>query len=310
MHKYWLRVGQAVEALHDVHWLLLVRTHLYKLKDTHSQGMRANMRSSDKIAALNDQTKQAARGYRAARSALVGLGKEVKRDELECTLQPLAEDGVRGLPQSWFHDPERKKKGKKRQKVKRQERPVSWIWAPTGERWDPADDVAMNEGMYTFCTGWSQPELISRTNQLCVSNGRRRARAMRWAEEVDLLEEEMRCIGEFLKWRSRWWMERVDGRGAPEGPQHEGKAAYATHQAAIQATLATEFAGKWAGLADLIRRGRAGELLEEGESDEKAEVEEEEEEDAADDSGEEEEAIPALPSQTVKATYVDKVLAM
>ncbi|KAF8187853.1 hypothetical protein K438DRAFT_1764563 [Mycena galopus ATCC 62051] len=132
---------------------------------------------------------------------------------------------------------------------------------------------------------------------------------MCWAEEVDLLEEEMCRIGEFLKWRSRWWMERVDGRGAPEGPQREGEAAYATRQAAIQATLATEFAGEWAGLADLIRRGRAGELLEEGESDEKAEVEEEEE-DAADDSGEEEEAIPALPSQTVKATYVDEVLAM
>jgi hypothetical protein len=38
-HEYRLRVGQANEALHEVRRLLLVRTHLYKLKDTHSCGV-------------------------------------------------------------------------------------------------------------------------------------------------------------------------------------------------------------------------------------------------------------------------------
>jgi hypothetical protein len=38
-HEYRLRVGQANESLHKVRRLLLVRTHLYKLKDTISRGV-------------------------------------------------------------------------------------------------------------------------------------------------------------------------------------------------------------------------------------------------------------------------------
>ncbi|KAJ6449671.1 hypothetical protein C8R45DRAFT_769344, partial [Mycena sanguinolenta] len=72
-----------------------------------------------------------------------------------------------------------------------------------------------------------------------------RACAMRWAEEVDLLEEEMRRVREFLKWPSDWWTMRVDGRQVSAGPQREGEAAYATRQAAIHATLAAEFAHEW-----------------------------------------------------------------
>ncbi|KAJ6452171.1 hypothetical protein C8R47DRAFT_1083819 [Mycena vitilis] len=71
MHEYRLRVGQAEEALHELRRLLLVRTHLYQLKDVHARGVRANMRSQDKIAALNGQAKRAAAQYRAAREALV-----------------------------------------------------------------------------------------------------------------------------------------------------------------------------------------------------------------------------------------------
>ncbi|KAJ7200471.1 hypothetical protein B0H12DRAFT_975913, partial [Mycena haematopus] len=72
-----------------------------------------------------------------------------------------------------------------------------------------------------------------------------RARAMRWQEEVDLLEEEMRRISQFLRWRSEWWSGKVDRRGLGEGPQREGETAYAIRQASIQATLADEFAREW-----------------------------------------------------------------
>ncbi|KAF7371413.1 hypothetical protein MSAN_00778000 [Mycena sanguinolenta] len=291
MYEYRLRVGQASEALHDVRRLLLVRTHLYKQKDAHARGVRANMRSSDKIAVLNEQIKRAARAYRAARAALVTLGKEVNRREWENTLLPLAEDDVRGLPQSHFHDPERKKKKKHSKKKarlarKERERPVSWIWVNRGQGWEPGDDVAMNEAVR-------------------IEWAKTRARAMRWAEEVDLLEEEMRRIEAFLRWRSDWWMKRVDGRRLPAGSQREGEAAYAIRQAGIHATLAAEFVTQWQGLADLIRRGRAGELAEADEE----EVAEEQDEDEEEDS-EEEEPIPTLPQRTVKPTYVDEVLVM
>jgi hypothetical protein len=144
-HEYRLHVGQANEALHKVRRLLLVQTHLYKLKDTHSRGIRANMRSGDKIAALNQQVWRAAAQYRGARMALEALGRELSKKEWEWTLLPLREDDIRGLPQSQFHNPERKKK--KRARVKKGvERELSWIWVNRGERWEPGDDVAMNEG--------------------------------------------------------------------------------------------------------------------------------------------------------------------
>ncbi|KAJ6607278.1 hypothetical protein B0H10DRAFT_1631100, partial [Mycena sp. CBHHK59/15] len=72
-----------------------------------------------------------------------------------------------------------------------------------------------------------------------------RARWMRWAEEVDLLEEEMRRIKQFLTWRAGWWQTQIDQRGLPDGPQREGETVYALRQASFQAVLCTDFADKW-----------------------------------------------------------------
>jgi hypothetical protein len=145
---------------------------------------------------------------------------------------------------------------------------------------------------------------------------------MRWAEEVDLLEEEMRRIIEFLRWRAGWWKERVDMRGLPEGPQREGETAYAMRQANIQATLASEFLADWAGLAQLIEDARAGEVVAVGEAevanggDSASDAEDGEEAGEASEAGDgedeedEESPISKLPQRAVKSAYMDEVLAM
>ncbi|KAF7345208.1 CxC2 domain-containing protein [Mycena sanguinolenta] len=241
-HEYRLRVGQANEALREVRRLLLVRTHLYKLKDTHSRGMRANMRSQDKIAALNNQIERASAQYRVARAALVTLGKILGCSEWQRTLQELKADDVRGLPQSQFHDPERKQKKSKqrRRKKSRVERPVSWIWVTQASEPDPADEKAMNEAVRI---DWAKT----------------RARCHRWREEVDLLEEEMACVLRYCDWRSQWWAQQRERRQVDE-IQSEGETAYATCQAAIQMQLARGFSEEWAHLSVLIREGRADRL--------------------------------------------------
>ncbi|KAF7358304.1 hypothetical protein MVEN_00879800 [Mycena venus] len=215
-HEYRLCVGQVNEALHEVCRLLLVRTHLYKLKDTHSCGVQVNMCSGDKIAALNQQVWRVAAQYRGACTALKALGRVLNK-EWEWTLLPLREDDIRGLPQSQFRDPEHKKKKRARVK-KRVKRELSWIWVNRGKQWEPGDDVAMNKAVR-------------------IEWAKTRARAMRWVEEVDLLEEEMRHMRQFLVWWEEWWKAKVDRRGLPEGPQHEGETAYALCQAGIQAAL-------------------------------------------------------------------------
>ncbi|KAJ7790154.1 hypothetical protein B0H14DRAFT_3571055 [Mycena olivaceomarginata] len=294
LHEYRLRVGQGEEALHEVRRLLLVRTHLYKLKDTHSRGVRANMRSQDKIAALNGQVQRAADQYRAARSALVVLGGVLRRNEWERTLRVLNADDVRGLPQSKFHDPERKKKGKSKRrgkKLRREPREVSWIWLTQGGQYDPGDKAAMNEALTAVRIDWAKV----------------RARCHRWREEVDLLEAEMARVTRFLDWRAQWWREQVGRRTALTIAQSEGETAYALRQAGIQEQLARGFAEEWETLPALILRGRAGELSE-------AAVGETLEEDGSDEDGasdEEEEApIAEVRQREIKSTYVDEVLAM
>ncbi|KAF7353234.1 CxC2 domain-containing protein [Mycena sanguinolenta] len=241
-HEYRLRVGQANEALHEVRRLLLVRTHLYKMKDTQSRGVRANMRSQDKIVALNNQIERAAAQYRVAWTALATLGAVLRRREWERTLKELKADDVRGLPQSQFHDPERKKKSNKRRRRKkpRVERPVSWIWITQAGEPDPADGPAMNEAVRI---DWAKT----------------RARCHRWREEVDLLEEEMARVLRYCDWQSSWWMQQ-QGRRQVDNTQLEGETAYAVRQAAIQTQLARGFLREWAHLPTLIRQGRAEEV--------------------------------------------------
>ncbi|KAJ6538601.1 hypothetical protein B0H10DRAFT_1856886, partial [Mycena sp. CBHHK59/15] len=227
--EYRLRVGQANEALHDIRRQLLVRTNAYKYKDRHARGVRANTRSGDKIDALNDRIRRSAEQYRAARRGLVVLGQTLEMDKWERTLKPLKEEDVRGMPRAM--------QAKKR-RVKDKE--LSWIWVVQGKDLEAGMAPAMNEA-------------------LRIEWAKARARWMRWAEEVDLLEEEMRRIKQFLTWRAGWWQTQIDRRGLPDGPQREGETAYALRQASFQAALCTDFADKWKDLPELIRKGRAGE---------------------------------------------------
>ncbi|KAJ7709422.1 hypothetical protein B0H16DRAFT_1745825 [Mycena metata] len=184
--------------------------------------------------------------YRAAREALVALGRVLKRNEWERTLKPLADADVRGMPRATFGDPERQKATKqpKRRRVKRARvaktpTAVSWIWMAQARLPEAGESAAMNEA-------------------LRIEWAKARARALRWTEEIDLLEEEMRRILQFLAWRSEWWMDRVESRGLAERAQLEGETAYALRQAVFHADLAEHFATLWVGLPELIRRGRDG----------------------------------------------------
>ncbi|KAJ6613763.1 hypothetical protein B0H10DRAFT_2222002 [Mycena sp. CBHHK59/15] len=84
-----------------------------------------------------------------------------------------------------------------------------------------------------------------------------RATALHWAEEVDLLEEEMRRITQFQKWRAEWW----DNLAGKRPPPHRmrltnGNRAYARKQADIQRKLSAQFQDEWKDVADFISMGR------------------------------------------------------
>ncbi|KAJ7114174.1 hypothetical protein C8R43DRAFT_1091380 [Mycena crocata] len=246
-HEYRMRVGQANEALDEIRRQLLMCTHLFKVKDAYSRGVRENMRSGDKIEVCNDRIRRMTAQYRAAREALLVLGRVLEKDEWEKTLMPLLDADVRGMPRATFGDPERQKATRhtnrrrvlKKRKTSKRTAPatVSWIWIVQAQAVKPGEPAAMNEA-------------------LRIEWAKARARSLRWTEEVDLLEEEMRRIAQFLLWRSEWWVGRVDLRELPEGPQREGETAYAMRQAKLHADTRMHFLVLWKDLPVLIQTGR------------------------------------------------------
>ncbi|KAJ7145055.1 hypothetical protein C8R43DRAFT_953505 [Mycena crocata] len=260
-YEFRLRVAQGYEALDDIRHELLVRTHLYKFKDRYVRGVKANTRCQTKIETVEEKTRRSSARYRAARQALVALGRQLKKKEWEAALRPLLPADVRGMPRALFQDPERKKmlqrKGpaaKRAAEAARQEAKasMSWIWISPG-----VEDEDGERGM---------------SEALRINWAKTRARFMRQKEQVDLVEEEMRRIPEFLEWQAGWWEDLIGTRPlAPEdevdenpdityAPRHrayqEGNKAYAKRQAGRLRSLAAQFKNDWRDVPDFISMGR------------------------------------------------------
>ncbi|KAG1896738.1 uncharacterized protein F5891DRAFT_958214, partial [Suillus fuscotomentosus] len=70
-------------------------------------------------------------------------------------------------------------------------------------------------------------------------------RMMRWKEEVELLQEEMRHVLQFLQWHALWW-DNIAHLCTLLGAKKEGVVAYATRQAQICHNLGSKFEASWA----------------------------------------------------------------
>jgi hypothetical protein len=81
---------------------------------------------------------------------------------------------------------------------------------------------------------------------------------MCYAEETDLLEEEMRRMLQFFQWCADWWRARVGLRAAQQDEAlREGHGSYALKQAACQDGMRASFEDQWRGLARLVADVRA-----------------------------------------------------
>ncbi|KAJ7434610.1 hypothetical protein B0H11DRAFT_1757333, partial [Mycena galericulata] len=260
--EFRLRKAQADEALEEIRHQLLIRTHLYKWKDRFARGVKANTRCQTKIEGVEERIRRGSERYRAARRALVGLGRELKDDSWEATLRPLLAEDVRGMPRALFQDPERKKlllkKGPDARRRAAQagaeaKAKMSWIWRAPGVEEDEGGAQGLNEALRME---WAKT----------------RARFLRQREQVDLLEEEMRRTLHFLRWKAEWWRTMIGVRpaapadedeadaGTAYAPKHqaygEGNQAYAERQAKRLLKLAGRFEKEWEDVEDFISMGR------------------------------------------------------
>ncbi|KAJ7795160.1 hypothetical protein B0H14DRAFT_2391995 [Mycena olivaceomarginata] len=216
-YEFKLRKGQAVLALNEMRGNLLLRTHEFQYRDG-VHGVKAKLRSGARTDALQARIDTAASEYRAAHAALVKLGILLKDTEWQRHLQPLKDADIRGRPSATAAQVEEAKK-------------MSWIWVSEGTT-GTDEDVAESE-------------------PLRIEWAKTRAKAMRYAEEIDLLEEEMRRVLQFLQWRADWWTSLVGLRAGKqeELALREGHAAYAGKQAGYMQGLRDCFEHQWRDVA-------------------------------------------------------------
>ena len=101
---------------------------------------------------------------------------------------------------------------------------LSWIWTTKSRSPNPSD-----EGDDILRAEWAKSW----------------ARAVRCQEEVLLLREEMRQVLAFLKWKSKWWLDRRNLQGDVTGDLLEGLQAYAQTQGDLQQALKDHFCAIW-----------------------------------------------------------------
>lgn len=81
-----------------------------------------------------------------------------------------------------------------------------------------------------------------------------RARANRWAEEVVLLQEEMRRVITYFDWHAKWWDEHAVSRSNFAVTENEALVAYASRQANIQCSMHDHCLSLWSVVPDLLAR--------------------------------------------------------
>jgi len=211
-----LRLAQARDSLVDLRRLrrALRSFKIYFKSNIVGEGQKTQTKSRASESTITVRINRAVRRYRLAYVALLSLDpmgdwrKEFRELTDKDNRGPGKELGERGVGDGHYA--------------------MSWIWTSEGDQ-DATDspDQDVNE---TVRHEW----------MTC------RARADRWREELELLQEEMRRVVAFLEWKSSWWAGKVGSRlGSATADIQHGINAYALKQANTYHSLAVSMANQW-----------------------------------------------------------------
>lgn len=150
-YEFKLREGQAYESLEELRQQLRLRTHMYKYKDQHVVGQRANTRCQNLINRVQRRVNASSTKYNVARHAMGQLSASVGEVGWSTKLLPLLPEDIRPLREP-DKDPKKSKKAKKKasdgsKKVSEGHKKLSWIWKVVGVT-DDTEDRGVQEGQY------------------------------------------------------------------------------------------------------------------------------------------------------------------
>lgn len=259
-----LRYGQACDALEDLRRQLRMRTFTIKFKARQIAGQGGYTR----VRTLQDQIESRIRAARAryctARDALFALRGA---GSWEDTLQVLKAEDIRALNERTLTAQEKEAEERARQLAGIQEeedprssiavraigivdigerrRQLSWIWYQvTAAEVEQDGAGTLHDGMFIPVVSHFLLTSFNWTG-IRLEWAKCRARAERSREELFLLEEEMRRVLEFCKWRADWWDREACCRPTAPPAVREGLSAYAAEQADIERKLAHMWEEKW-----------------------------------------------------------------
>jgi hypothetical protein len=220
--EWQLRIGQAYESLELLPGTLQICSYLFRFKDRFVRGQTANTRAQSAISTVQARIDVHVKDYRAAHAALLSLGQLLAKIGWQDGLRPLADADVREITEG----EEGESEGRRR---------LSWIWK-------------------TIAVGGLEENEELRDG-LRIEWCRSRARAMRFTEEVELLQEEMERVLRFLQWQENWWRMkgRCEGWGSLSEIRIEALQGYADRQAALRRALHTKFSNMWRNVPEFVK---------------------------------------------------------
>jgi hypothetical protein len=223
-----LREPQADDALATVQRQRRIIQGLWQFKrlNVSGTGNRPNTKMITLYKSFENKTKRAAEEYRNAWRALRILDPN---GSWSVRLKELKDQDIRGPGK----DADDTTTSNSRYET-------SWIWLVSGTV--NSDDEEFSDSMR-------------------VEWAKSRARMMRWEEELLIVQEEMRRVLVYLRWRAKWWRERSILRSHADSSMISGISGYAHKQAAICSQMAVRCASYW------LARLKAKDIKPEWESD-------------------------------------------
>jgi len=236
-HEILLRIAQADDALADIRHHLRIISGLWQFKKVNISGTgnQPNTRMRSLFNRFNHRMRQSVLRYRAARSALLAanLGEG---QNWEDRLKDLKDSDVRGPGKDDFYlqeagksDYGTGKSGKAKYGTSKGRFEMSWIWLVPQSN----SEVNTNSSEQVFDQG------------LRVEWSKSQARKMRWEEEVQIIQEEMRRTIVYYEWKQQWWLEKKPQQTNIEDTIQHGITAYSEKQAHYCKCMAESFAFAW-----------------------------------------------------------------
>jgi hypothetical protein len=224
-HEVQLRIAQANDALADIRHNLRTISGLWQFKKINISGTgnQPNTRMRSLFNRFHHRMRQSVLRYRTARSALIAANFGQQRED--STLPDLKDSDVRGPGKDDFYLQEA---GKANYGASKGRYEISWIWLVPQSK----SEVVTNSSEQVFDEG------------LRVEWSKSQARKMRWEEEVQIIQEEMRRTIVYYEWKEQWWLQNARQATCDDSIQH-GITAYTKKQAYYCKCLAEGFAMAW-----------------------------------------------------------------